>query len=58
MDFGDGLSHTAFKEAIAEAQTRQTAYNSLLAQADEARNAFGAAEASVRPFQNRGSPVA
>lgn len=53
MDFGDGLTHTAYKAAIADAQTKLAAYNSLLAQVDEARGSFGAAEDNVRDLSDR-----
>ena len=42
-----------FDATIADAQTKQSTYNTLLSQTDEARDAFEAAEATVGDMHNR-----
>ena len=53
LDLGGGLDLATYKAAIAEAQAKQTAYNTLLSQVDEATNAFEAAEDKVRDLSDR-----
>ena len=53
LDLGGGLELAAYKTAIADAQSKLSAYNTLLSQADEASNAFEAAEDKVRDLSDR-----
>ena len=53
LDLGGGLSLADFRTSIENARTKQTAYNALLAQSDEANNELDAAEAELRDFTER-----
>lgn len=53
LDLGGGLELAAYKAAIVDAQAKLSAYNTLLSQADEASNAFEAAEEKVRDLSDR-----
>lgn len=53
LDLGAGNSLAAFKTAIDEARVRQDAYNTLLSQADEARNLMKTAELKAGAFSKR-----
>ena len=52
-DFGVNLTVPAFVTAVGDAQEKQAAYNTQLAKADEARNVFRAAEASIADLSDR-----
>lgn len=52
-EFGPDATFTGYKAAIASAQTKQAAYNTLLAESDEAQNAFEAAEIKLRDYTER-----
>lgn len=47
LDLGDGLTLAAYRTALEEAQTKQAAYNSQLAQTDQVGNDFEAAETKL-----------
>jgi hypothetical protein len=53
LDLGNGLTLAAYHTAIADTQAKQSAYNGLLAQSDEARNVFSAAEGSLADLTDR-----
>lgn len=53
LDLGGGIELVAYRAAIVDAQAKQTAYNTLLSQVDEASNAFEAAEDKVRDLSDR-----
>ncbi|MFT3867671.1 MAG: hypothetical protein QM715_04135 [Nibricoccus sp.] len=53
LDLGAGNSLAAFKTTIEEARARQDAYNTLLSQADEARNLMKVAERKAGAFSKR-----
>jgi hypothetical protein len=53
LDLGNGMTLAAYKAAIADAQEKLTAYNTLLSQVDEANNAFADAEDKVRDLSDR-----
>jgi hypothetical protein len=53
LDLGSGNTLAAFKTAIDEARTRQDTYNTLLSQADEARNLMKSAELKAGDFSKR-----
>lgn len=52
-DLGTDVTLTALKAAIVEGQNRINAYNTLLAEADEARNLVQASEEKVRQCSSR-----
>ncbi|MFT3869804.1 MAG: hypothetical protein QM715_15245 [Nibricoccus sp.] len=53
LDLGNGMSLEAFKTTIEDARAKQAAYNTLLSQADEAKNIFELAEQSTKDFSER-----
>ena len=53
LDFGNNLTLAAYKAAITDAQAKQSNYNTLLSQVDEAKNVFQAAEATVGDLSDR-----
>ena len=53
LNLGGDMTITAFNASIEEARAKQTAYNTLLSQADEAANVFEAAEAKLRDHAER-----
>jgi len=52
-DFGPNLTVSAFEAVIGDAREKQANYNTKLSEADEAKNVFEAAEASVADFSDR-----
>ncbi|MFT3868896.1 MAG: hypothetical protein QM715_10605 [Nibricoccus sp.] len=53
LDLGGGLTVAAYNAAIQDARDKQTKYNTLLAESDEAANVFEAAEANLRDLTER-----
>lgn len=53
LDLGGGMSLEAYNAAIEDTRSKQTAYNTLLSQSDEAANVFEAAEANLRDLTAR-----
>ncbi len=53
LNLGGEMTLAGYKDAIAEALEKQAAYNTLLAQADEARNLFEAAEGKTSDLSGR-----
>jgi protein involved in polysaccharide export with SLBB domain len=53
LDLGGGLTIAAYNAAIQDTREKQTRYNTLLAESDEAANVFEAAEAGLRDLTER-----
>lgn len=53
LDLGNGMSLAAYKAVIEDARVKQAAYNTLLSQADEAKNVFETTEESAKDFSER-----
>jgi len=53
LELGGGMTLEAYKAAIENARSKQTAYNTLLAQSDEGANELDAAEAALRDLTDR-----
>ena len=53
LDLGNDLTLQTLKNAITDGLNKQSTYNSLLSQADEAKNKFEAAERTVRDLSER-----
>ena len=52
-DFGADLTVVAYETAVGDAQDKQSKYNTLLAQADEAKNVFESAETNLADLSDR-----
>jgi hypothetical protein len=53
LDLGEGMSVVAYQALITDAQSKLSAYNTLLSQTDEAGNKLRAAEKGLRVFSER-----
>ena len=53
LNLGSEMTLAGYRGAIAEALEKQAAYNTLLAQGDEAKNLFESAETKTRDFSDR-----